>query len=78
MDLRNKKKPKKLDLLEMSNPEKIRLMKEIRETLRLKIMEAKVWQSLIATEDLTINSDIVCKPSQQLNGLKLNATRNYR
>ena len=79
MGLRNKKKSKKLDLLEMSNPERMRLMKEVGETLRQKIMEAKLWQSLIEAEDLTINGDVVCKSTQQLNGLKLEgATRNYR
>ena len=78
MGIRTKKKPKKLDLLQMSNPERIRLMREVGEALRQKIMEAKLWQSLTMTEDLTINGDVVCKPDQQLNGLKLDgATRNY-
>ena len=79
MGIKNKKKLKKLDLLEMSNPDRMRLMKEIGETLRQKIMEAKLWQSLTAADDLTINGDVVCKSSQQLNGLKFEgATGNYR
>jgi ABC-type Fe3+-citrate transport system substrate-binding protein len=79
MGIKNKKKLKKLDLLEMSNPDRMRLMKEIGETLRQKIMEAKLWQSLTAADDLTINGDVVCKSSQQLNGLKFEGTTgNYR
>jgi hypothetical protein len=74
MDLRNKKKPKKLNLLEMSNHERKRLMKEVGETLRQKIIEAKLWQSLIEAEDVTINGDVICKSNQQLNGLKFEST----
>jgi hypothetical protein len=79
MGIRNKKKPKKLDLLEMSNHERMQLIKEVGKNLRQKIMEAKLWQSLIEAEDLTINGDVVCNSSQQLNGLKLESPhRNYR
>jgi hypothetical protein len=79
MGIRTKKKSKKLDLLEMPNSERMRLMREVGEALRQKIMEAKLWQSLTMAEELTINGDVVCKVDQQLNGLKLeSATRNYR
>jgi hypothetical protein len=78
MGIRNKNKPKKLDLLEMPNSERMRLIKELGETLRQKIGEAKLWQSLIEAEDLTINGDVVCNSGQQLSGLRLErATRNY-
>jgi hypothetical protein len=79
MGIRNKKKPKKLDLLEMPNLERMRLMKEAAESLRQKIMEAKLWQSLTASDDLTINGDVVCRAGQPLKGLKFEgATRDYR
>jgi hypothetical protein len=79
MGIRNKKKQKKLDLLEMSNHERMQLIREVGKNLRQKIMEAKLWQSLIEAEDLTINGDVVCNSSQQLKGLKLEgAPRNYR
>jgi hypothetical protein len=78
MGIKNKKKMKKLDLLEMSNTERMRLIKELGETLRKKIKEAKLWQSLIEAEDLTINGNVVCNFGQQLSGLGLErATRNY-
>jgi hypothetical protein len=78
MGIRNKKKPKKLDLLEMPNTERMQLIRELGEALRQKIGEAKLWQSLVEAEDLTINGDVVCNSGQQLNGLRLErAIRNY-
>jgi len=71
MGARNKKKLKKLNLLEMSNHERIQLIKEIREKLRQKIIEAKLWQSLLETEDLTINGNVVYRENQQLSGFYL-------
>jgi len=66
MGTKNKKKTKKLDLLEMPNPERIKLIREVRENLRQKMMEAKLWQSLLEAENLTINGKIVCKEDEQL------------
>jgi len=71
MGARNKKKLKRLNLLEMSNHERIQLIKEIREKLRRKIIEAKLWQSLLETEDLTINGNVVYRENQQLTGFYL-------
>ena len=64
MGTKNKKKTKKVDLLEMPNPERIKLIREVRENLRQKMMEAKLWQSLLEAENLTINGKIVCKEEQ--------------
>ena len=71
MGLRNKKKSKKLDLLEMSNSERMRLMKEVGETLRQRIMEAKLWQSLIEAEKLTINGKTICCEQADLKGFSI-------
>lgn len=71
MGTRNKKKLKKLDLLEMSNPERNRLIKEVREKLRQKTLEAKLWQSLLEVENLTVNGDIVYRENQPLSGFYL-------
>ena len=65
MGTKNKKKLKKLDLLEMPNPERIKLIKEVREKLRQKMAEAKLWQSLFEAENLTINGNIVCREDEQ-------------
>ena len=66
MGTKNKKKLKKLDLLEMPNPERIKLIKEVREKLRQKMAEAKLWQSLFEAENLTINGNIVCREDEQI------------
>ena len=71
MGVRNKKKLKKLNLLEMSNHERNELIKEVREKLRQKTVEAKLWQSLLETEDLTINGNVVYRENQQLTGFYL-------
>jgi len=71
MGARNKKKLKKLNLLEMPNTERIQLIKEVREKLRQKVAEAKLWQSLLEAENLTINGNVVCKSNQPLHGLTL-------
>lgn len=71
MGARNKKKLKRLNLLEMSNHERIQLIKEVREKLRQKTVEAKLWQSLLDAENVTINGNIVYKQNQQLNGFYL-------
>jgi len=71
MRARNKKKLKKLNLLEMSNPQRIQVIKEVREKLRLKIVEAKLWQQLLEAENLTINGNTVYRENQQLTGFYL-------
>jgi hypothetical protein len=68
MGAKNKKKLKKLDLLEMSNPERAKLIKEVREKLRQTVMEAKLWQSLLEVENLAVNGKIVYDDKQQLSG----------
>lgn len=72
MGARNKKKLKKLNLLKMTDPERIQFIKEIKEKLQHKTTEAKLWQSLLETENLTINGNVVCKSDQPLYGLRLN------
>ena len=71
MGARNKKKLKRLNLLEMSNHERIKLIKEVKEKLQQKAIEAKVWQSLLEAENLTINGNVVCRENQQLSGFYL-------
>ena len=59
-----KKKPKpkkveKVDLLELSDSEKTHFLKEAKENLKQKLVEAKFWQSLAETERITINGQKV-------------------
>ncbi len=62
MGIRNKKTQKKVDLLEMSDSEKVKLIKAVKESLRQKVVEAKLWQSFVEAEKLTINGQAInCK-----------------
>jgi len=71
MGARNRRKRKKLNLLEMPNHERIRLIKEIKGKLQRKIVEAKLWRSLLEVENLTVNGNVVYKENQQLSGFYL-------
>jgi hypothetical protein len=71
MGILGKNKPKKRDLLEMSDVQKYKLIKEVKESLRLKVAEAKLWQSLLESENLTINGEKVHCEDAQLMGLSL-------
>lgn len=68
---RNKKKSRRLDLLEMPNSERMRLTREVREKLRRKVIEVRLWQSLLEVENLTVNGNVVYKENQQLSGFYL-------
>jgi len=52
----------------MHELERIQLIKEIREKLRQKIAEAKLLQSLLEVESLTVNGNIVYKGDERLSG----------
>jgi hypothetical protein len=49
------RKPKKVDVLKLSKSEKAHLLKEAKEKLRQKMVEARFWQSFAETERVTIN-----------------------
>jgi len=72
MQIRNKNKPK-MDLLEMSDPEKYKVIKAVKENLQLKVAEAKRWQSILDAENLTINGKTVQSADIKLTGLSLKA-----
>ncbi len=67
MNLRSQKTPKKIDLLEVPDAKRIQLIKEAKETLKEKVIEAKLWQSLIEVENLKINGDMICMPDGPMN-----------
>lgn len=59
MGILSKNKSKKIDLLEMSDDEKLKLIRAVKESLRQKAVEAKLWQSFVDSESLTINGEKV-------------------
>jgi hypothetical protein len=66
-----KKRYKRKDLLNVPDAEKIRLLKEVRESLQQKLVEAKLWQSLLEVESLTINGNTVYKSDEPLSGFSI-------
>jgi 16S rRNA G527 N7-methylase RsmG len=62
-------KPKKVDLLELSDSKKTRFLKKAKEKLRQKLVEAKFCQSLAETERVTINGYKIDFENGDLKGL---------
>ena len=72
MFTRNKKKR---DLLEMTNRERTRFIKEIKEKLRQKVIESKLQQMLLEAENVTVNGNVVYDENQPLSGFCLDRIR---
>ncbi|MGC8895342.1 MAG: hypothetical protein ACP5LB_01045 [Candidatus Bathyarchaeia archaeon] len=72
MVTKNKKSQKKINLLNMSDIEKGKVLRELRQNLRQKIIEAKLWQSFINAENITINGETIQWKNIDLKGLTLN------
>jgi ATP-dependent DNA ligase len=71
MRAKNKKNPKKIDLLKMSDIERMKLIRGVKEKLREKMMEQKLWQSLVEAEDVTINGKTISMDQASLANLYL-------
>lgn len=59
------KKSGKLAWLQMPESTRLKLVKQIKEKLQQRILEAKVWRELLQVDDLTINGTVVWKENQQ-------------
>lgn len=62
------KNKKQHNLLEMPEVERVKFIKEIREKLQNRIVEAKLWRSLLEVENLTVNGNIVYREGEPLTG----------
>jgi len=69
MQIRNRKSPRKTDLLKLSDVEKMKLLKAVRQSLQQKAAEAKLWQSFVEAENLTINGEAIAPSDMQLKGI---------
>ena len=65
---KKKPNPKKVNFLELSDSEKAHLLKEAKDKLRLKLVEARFWQSLAETEKITINGQTIQFEDNNLKG----------
>jgi hypothetical protein len=72
MAAKNKKAQKKINLLDMSDSEKIKVIRELKQNLRQKIVEAKLWQSFVNAESVIINGETIQWKNIDLKGLTLN------
>jgi predicted RecB family nuclease len=72
MILFSKKKTKKTDLLQMSDCERIKLLREVKQNLQQKAVESKLWKTFMETENLSVNGEEVCSNDITLQGLSLN------
>ena len=68
---KKKDKAKKLNLLEFSDAERVKLLKEIKRNLQEKIVEAKLWKSLLEVENVVINGKVIFSEGDPLTGLWL-------
>ena len=71
MNLRKRNKPRKVDLLEMPDCERIKLIRAVKESLRQKAAEAKLWKSFLETDDMTINGEHVHSLEEPLTAITL-------
>jgi hypothetical protein len=56
----------------MPDTEKIKTIRELKQDLRQKIIEAKLWQSFVNAENITINGETIQWKNIDLKGLTLN------
>jgi len=73
MGAKNKKTQKKIDLLEMSDFERAKVIERLKQSLQQSISEAKLWKTLLQYENVTINGRVVFS-EDSLNGLLMQKT----
>jgi hypothetical protein len=71
MHLRNEKKSKKLDLLELSEVERRKLIKAVRKSLEQKVVEARLRRSSAEAGSLTVNGKMVNCDTLPLKGMSI-------
>ena len=63
------RKRKRIDLLNISDVEKVKLIWEIRRQLQQKVLEEKLMQPFLEVELSAINKELIRKMSKSLNGV---------
>jgi hypothetical protein len=61
----------KIDLTEMPDSKKIEVIHDLRQSLRQKIAEEKLWQCLLNMENVVINGEIIQWKDVELKGLTI-------
>ncbi|MEM2280605.1 MAG: hypothetical protein QXZ68_01250 [Candidatus Bathyarchaeia archaeon] len=71
MVAKNKKTQRKMDLLELPDGEKIKVIEQLRQNLQRSINEARLWKTLLQYEVVTINGQVVFSSDSPLEGLSM-------
>jgi hypothetical protein len=71
MGAKNRKTQKKVDLLEMSDIERVEVIEKLKQSLRQSISEARLWKTLLRYENVTINGHVVFSSDSPLEGLSV-------
>ncbi|MBX5320707.1 MAG: hypothetical protein QHH12_00500 [Candidatus Bathyarchaeota archaeon] len=74
MGAKNRKTQRKINLLEMSDTEKAKIIEQLKQNLRRSISEAKLWKALLQYETVTVNGQVVFSGEDSLNGLLMPKT----
>jgi hypothetical protein len=77
MHIGKSKKPKPVDLLAMPQVERMKLIREVRQQLRQKAAEAKLWHNFIEADSVTINGNTVQPDKMPLRGMSLSDVWNH-
>ena len=65
------KKIKRIDLLDIPDSEKAKVIRELKQSLRQTIVEAKLWNAFLGYDNVTINGRIVFSSDSPLEGLSV-------
>ncbi|MGQ9623877.1 MAG: hypothetical protein ACUVUF_04640 [Candidatus Bathycorpusculaceae bacterium] len=71
MVAKNKKSHRKINFMDMTDSEKIKAIRELKQNLRQKIFEAKLWQSFLNMENVVINGETIQWKNIDLKGFTI-------
>jgi len=77
MHFRKNKKPKPIDLLALPEVERIKLIREVRQQLKEKAVEAKLWRTFMEADNITIDGDTIQSDQMPLKGMSLSDVWNH-
>jgi len=69
MSTKSKRSKKKINLLEVPEPERTNIVEKLRRTLQQNIAETKLWNYFLQCETLTINGQVVFSSEMAFDGL---------
>ncbi|MEM2688680.1 MAG: hypothetical protein QXR01_02385 [Candidatus Bathyarchaeia archaeon] len=74
MEAKNKKLKGKINLLELSDVERTRVIKQLKQNFQRSLLEARLWKTLLQCEMVTINGQVVFSSDTPLEGFSIHFT----